>query len=60
MIYEGKGQDSSINIFYKDFTAPIFVVPIGGTDINYGGRVLDTPLQQLKSFQRSGRLSETG
>lgn len=41
MIYEGKGQDTSINMFDKDFTAPIFVAPIGGMDINYGGRIVE-------------------
>ncbi len=38
-IYEGKGQDTSIELFDKKFSAPIFVAPIGGMDINYGGKL---------------------
>lgn len=38
-IYEGKGQDISIELFDKKFSAPIFVAPIGGMDINYGGKL---------------------
>lgn len=38
-IYEGKGQDISIELFGKKFSAPIFVAPIGGMDINYGGKL---------------------
>lgn len=38
-IYEGKGQDTSIELFSKKFSAPIFVAPIGGMDINYGGKL---------------------
>ncbi len=41
MIYKGEGQDTSISLFGKDFSAPIFVAPIGGMDINYGGKIAE-------------------
>jgi isopentenyl diphosphate isomerase/L-lactate dehydrogenase-like FMN-dependent dehydrogenase len=40
-IYEGKGQDISIELFDEKFSAPIFVAPIGGMDINYGGKLTE-------------------
>ncbi|WP_422486128.1 alpha-hydroxy-acid oxidizing protein [Gudongella sp. DL1XJH-153] len=41
LIYKGEGQDTSISLFGKVFSAPIFVAPIGGMDINYGGRIAE-------------------
>lgn len=41
MIYKAEGQDTSISLFGKSFTAPIFVAPIGGMDINYGGKITE-------------------
>ncbi|MGM0396471.1 MAG: alpha-hydroxy-acid oxidizing protein [Bacillota bacterium] len=41
MIYKEEGQDTSISLFGKEFSAPIFVAPIGGMDINYGGKIAE-------------------
>lgn len=41
MIYKEEGQDTSSSLFGKHFTAPIFVAPIGGMDINYGGKIAE-------------------
>ncbi|MBN2286561.1 MAG: alpha-hydroxy-acid oxidizing protein [Tissierellales bacterium] len=39
MIYKPEGQDTSVSFFGRNFKAPIFVAPIGGMDINYGGKI---------------------
>ena len=36
-IYKETGHDTSIELFNRTFSAPIFAAPIGGMDINYGG-----------------------
>ncbi|MDP3387079.1 MAG: alpha-hydroxy-acid oxidizing protein [Eubacteriales bacterium] len=41
MIYKAEGQETSISLFGRKFTAPIFVAPIGGMDINYGGKIAE-------------------
>lgn len=61
-IYENKGQDTSIELFDKKFSAPIFVAPIGGMDINYGGRIEeeDYHRRNLLGAKESGIAAFTG
>ena len=36
-IYENKGQDTSVSLFGKEFSAPVFAAPISGLSNNYNG-----------------------
>lgn len=36
-IYENKGQDTSVSLFGKAFSAPVFAAPISGLSNNYNG-----------------------
>jgi len=36
-IYENKGQDTSVSLFGKTFSAPVFAAPISGLSNNYNG-----------------------
>lgn len=62
LIYEGKGQDTSVTLFGKDFSAPIFVAPIGGMDINYGGRIQEGEYHRrtLTGAKKAGIAAFTG
>lgn len=37
LIYEDKGQDSSVELFGRTFAAPVFAAPISGLSVNYNG-----------------------
>lgn len=37
LIYENRGQDTSVSLFGKDFSAPVFAAPISGLSNNYNG-----------------------
>ncbi len=36
-IYEDQGQDSSVSLFGRQFSAPVFAAPISGLENNYNG-----------------------
>lgn len=61
-IYENRGQDTSIELFGEKFAAPIFVAPIGGMDINYGGRIEegDYHSRTLRGAKEAGIAAFTG
>ncbi len=61
-IYESRGQDTSIELFGEKFSAPIFVAPIGGMDINYGGLISeeDYHRRNLEGARRAGIAAFTG
>ncbi len=37
LIYENKGQDTTVSLFGKEFSAPVFAAPISGLSNNYNG-----------------------
>ena len=61
-IYQEKGYDIEINLFGNTYDAPIFIAPIGGIDINYGGKLSegDYDYRIVKGAVDSGILAFTG
>lgn len=61
-LYKSQGQDTKINLFGKDFAAPIFVAPIGAMDLNYGGKISEEDYARaaLHGAKDSGLAAFTG
>lgn len=62
VLKEQEAQDISIELFGKEFSAPIFVAPIGGMDINYGGKMEEEDYHRstLTGAKNSGIAAFTG
>ncbi len=62
VLKEQEAQDISIELFGKEFSAPIFVAPIGGMDINYGGKIEEEDYHRstLTGAKNSGIAAFTG
>lgn len=62
LIYKGEEKDISINLFGKELTAPIFIAPIGGMDINYGNKIREEEYHRrtLVGAKNAGIVAFTG
>ncbi|MDY0234959.1 MAG: alpha-hydroxy-acid oxidizing protein [Gudongella sp.] len=61
-IYHDEGYNIEIELFGNRYEAPIFIAPIGGIDINYGGKLTEGEYDQriVKGAVDSGILAFTG
>lgn len=61
-IYKEEGYDIEISLFGNTYAAPIFIAPIGGIDINYGGILSEGEYDDriVKGAINSGILAFTG
>lgn len=61
-IYQDQGYNIEIELFGNTYQAPIFIAPIGGMDINYGGKLTDGEYsyRTIEGALQSGILAFTG
>lgn len=62
VIYENKGQDTTIELFGSNFSLPVFAAPIAGMKLNYNGYLTDKQYTEavVSGTLNAGSLAFTG